>query len=100
MKKWKERWNEMLPYEKKFEIATWIILCPAVVFFVLDILDAFGILTLAFDAFVISLVPLVLALGCQTVVCWRKYRSTASWFMIVGIWWGLDAILEIVKLFI
>ena len=100
MKKWKERWNEMLPYEKKFEVASWVILCPAVAFLVLDILDAFGVLTLAFDAFVVSLVPLALAFGCQAVVCWRKYRSTAIWSMIMGIWWGLDVIWEIAKLFI
>ena len=99
MKKWKERWNEMLPYEKKLEVASYVLFCPFVVFFVFDVLAAFGILTIAFDAFLISKVFGALALGCQTVVCWRKERGTAIWIMIMGIWWGLDAIWEIVRLF-
>lgn len=100
MKKWKERWNEMLPYEKKFEVASYVLICPFAVFFVLDILAAFGVLTIAFDAFVISTVFGALTLGCQTVVCWRKERNTAILAMIMGIWWGLDVIWEIAKLFI
>ena len=94
-----KKWKEMLPYEKKFEVASWVSLSPAIVFFVMDILAAFGVTTIGLDAFADSLVPLALALGCQAVVCWRKERGAAIFFMIMGIWWGLDAIWEVVRLF-
>ena len=100
MKKWKERWKEMLPYEKKFEVATWVILSPAIVFFAMDILAAFGALTIPFDAFLISKLFGALAMGCQTVVYWRRERGTAIVFLILGILWGRNAIWDFVKLFI
>jgi uncharacterized membrane protein YjjB (DUF3815 family) len=100
MKKWKERWNEMLPYEKKFEVATYVLVCHWLVFFVLDILAEFGVLAISFDAYEIARLFAALAMGCQAVVYWRRKRGTAIFFLILGILWGRNAIWEIVKLFI
>ncbi len=100
MKKWKERWKEMLPYEKKFAVATYVLAGPLLVFFVLDILALFGVLAISFDAYEISRLFAALAIGCQTVVYWRRERGTAVVFLILGILWGRNAIWDFVKLFI
>ena len=89
----------MLPYEKKFAVATYVLAGPWLVFFVLDILALFGVLAISFDAHEISRLFAALAIGCQTVVYWRRERDTAIVFLILGILWGRNAIWEIVKLF-
>lgn len=98
MKKWKERWKEMLPYEKKCEVATGIFLFLAILAFLFEVLDKIGVFPVAIDPFVIGKVMLVAAQSCQAVVCWRKERNLAYAFMMVAICFGLGVIWDIVKL--
>ena len=104
VKKWKERWNEMLLYEKIFEIATYV-------FFVLFIGVAFyelffaigvqgGVLERSFNAKVLGTGLLTVVAGCQAVVYWRRKRSSAIWNLAFAIMWGLDTIWQIVVPFI
>jgi hypothetical protein len=99
MKKWKERWNEMLPYEKKFEVASYVFagLALAVMLFQIFLIIVKGGYLVDIKFLGTGLASL--ALGSIAVVSWRKERGTAIWLMIMGIWWGLDAIWEIVRLF-
>ena len=104
MKKWKEHWNEMLAYEKTFEVAFWVFFGLFLSAFFFEILFTIGVmgdvLAIPFDVSIITTGLVALSLGCQTIARWRKERSWAIWSMILGIWWGLDAIWEIVKLFL
>ena len=99
MKKWKERWNEMLPYEKKFEVASYIFLGLAlgVMLFQIFLLIVKGGYLVDIKFLDTGLMSLIF--GCSAVVSWRKQRGTAIFLMIMGIWNGLDAIWEIVRLF-
>ncbi len=99
-KKQKDHWNELLPYEKRFEVATWVLFCAFVVFFALDLLGAFGVLTVGFDAFVIAGALIAAAEVCQAVVYWRTYRNLAHTSLIMAIIFSLSVIRDIVKLFI
>ena len=103
MKKWKERWNEMLSYEKIFEIASYV-------FFVIFLGTAFyellfaigvqsGVLERSFDTMILLNGMFAAFAGCQAVACWRRKRGSAIWNLAFAIMWGLDTIWEIVKLF-
>lgn len=100
MKKWKERWNKLLPYEKKFEIATWVLLFVAAIAFVFEVLDKTNVLPVAFDFFILTNGLLMLALVCSAVACWRTERSSAKASIGLAIWCAIHIIWEIVKLFI
>ena len=100
MKKWKERWREMLPYEKWFEVAGWVLLCPAVILLALDILGAFGILAISFDAHAASRILFVMANACEAVVNWRYARNVAHACIMTAVVFGLGAVWDIIKLFI
>ena len=100
MKKWKERWNKLLPYEKKFEIATWVLLFVGVIAFVFEMLDKFNVLPVAFDFYILTNGLLMLALVCSAVACWRTERSSAKASIGLTIWCAITLIWEIVKLFI
>ena len=104
MKKWKERWNEMLSYEKIFEIATYV-------FFVLFIGVAFyelffaigtqgGVLEKSFDTMILVNGMFAAFAGCQAVACWRRKRGSAILYLAIAIIWGLDTIGRIVELLI
>ena len=67
MKKRKQRWNEMLPYEKGFEVASWVIGCLTLISMVLEIMAAIRALTLPFDVAVITSILFVL---CMPVRRW------------------------------
>ena len=100
MKKWKERWKELLPYEKKFEVASSIFLCLSIIVFIFEILDKLGVLPVAIDMFIISKGMLVGGQICQTVVLWREERHLAHIFMMAAICYGLGIVRDIVKLYI
>ena len=104
MKKWKERWNEMLSYEKIFEIATYVFFAVFLGVFFSELFFAIGIqggvLEKSFDAKILLTGLLPVVAGCQAVVCWRRKRMSAIWNLAFAIMWGLDTIWEIVKLFI
>jgi len=100
MKKQKERWNNMLPYEKKFEVGCWVLLFVAVIAFVFEMLDKFNVLPVAFDFFILTNGLLMLALVCSAVACWRTERSSAKSSIGLAIWCAITLIWEIIKLFI
>ena len=103
MKKWKERWNEMLSYEKIFEIATYVFFAVflGVVFseFLFAIGIQGGVLEKSFNAKALGTGLLTVVAGCQAVVYWRRKRNSAIFYLAIAIIWGLDTIWEIVKLF-
>lgn len=103
MKKWKERekerWNEMLPYERKFAVASYVFVGLALVvmlFQIFLIIVRGGYLV---DIKFLGMGLMSLFLGCSAVVSWRKQRGFAILDLILAIWWGFDTIWEIVKLF-
>ena len=104
MKKWKERWNEMLAYEKIFEIATYVSFALFLgaafyeLFFAIGVQG--GVLERSFDAMILLTGLLTVTAGCQAVVYWRRKRSSAIWNLAFAIMWGLDTIWKIVKLFV
>ena len=100
MKKWKDHWKELLPHEKRFEVATWVLFCAFVIFFALDLLGAFGVLTIGFDAFAIARVLFVAVEVCQAVVYWRTNRNLAHSYLVMAFIFGLGILRAIVKLFI
>lgn len=103
MKKGKERWNEMRPYEKGFKMVFWIFfgLCLIEIFVETLILIGVqgGVFSIPFDIHFIGSGLAALAASCYAVACWRNKRSSAVWGIILAIWWGLDTIWEIVELF-
>ena len=100
MKKWKDDWNEMLPCEKKVQVAAMVSLAVALIVFVFEVLDKFGVLPVAFDLFIISRGLIAVSQACETVVYWRRNRQIAHAFMATAICFGLATIWDIVKLFI
>ena len=99
MKKQKERWNKMLPYEKKCEVACHILLFLAVIAFVFEMLDKFNVLPVAFDFYILAEGLMLPALICSAVACWRTERSSAKASIGLAIWCAIHIIWEIVKLF-
>ena len=99
MKKWKDHWKELLPYEKRFEVAMWVLMGAFVIFLALDFLGAFGVLTIGFDAFVIAGALIAAAQACEAVVYWRTNRRLAHTSIILAIIFGLCTIRDIARLF-
>ena len=68
----KERWNAKRPYEKLLSVTEGVCILAGIVFFVLELLDRFGLLSLGFDP--LSWIAwLNLAWGtCNLLVRWRK----------------------------
>ena len=104
MQKWKERWNEMRPYEKGFMLAACIffglclieILCETLILIGMQ----GGVLEIPFDIHFIGSGLAALAASCYAVACWRNKRSSAVWGIILAIWWGLDTVWEVIELLI
>ena len=100
MKKWKDHWNELLPYEKKFEVAFWILLGLFLVTFLIEILDKLNVMPVDMDMFIVLKGLLAAANACEAVSEWRKNRSFAHACVACAVVFGLGTVWEIVKLFI
>ena len=100
MKKWKDHWNELLPHEKKFEVAGWILTSLFVISFLIEILDKTNVMPVDMDMFIVAKGILAAANACEAVVCWRKNRSFAHACVACAVVFGLGTVWEIVKLFI
>ena len=100
MKKWKDHWKELLPYEKRFEAAMWVLFCAFAVFISLDFLDSFGVLAVGFDAFEIAGALIAAAQACQAVVYWRTNRKLARTSLLVAIIFCLATLQDIVMLLV
>lgn len=99
-KKQKDHWNELLPYEKRFEVAMWVFFCAFVVFFALDILRATSVFDIGFDAFPITRALIAAVSACEAVVYWRTNRNFAHTCVMCAVVFGLGTVWDIVKLFI
>ena len=100
MKKQKDHWKELLQYEKKFEVAAYIAIGIALIVFVFEVLDKFGVLPVAVDLFIISRGLLAVGQAGMAVVYWRKERHLAHASLIVAIVFGLGVVWDVVELFI
>ena len=100
MKKWKEHWNELLPYEKKFEVAFWILTSLFFISFLIEILDKTNVMPVDMDMFIVAKGLLAAANACEAVSEWRKNRSFAHACVACAVVFGLGTVWEIVKLFI
>jgi hypothetical protein len=100
MKKWKDQWKELLPHEKRFEVASWVLACAFIVFLTLDNLKESGFLTFAFDSAVIAVALMTAVQACEAVAYWRTNRGLAYSSIILAIICGLGVLQNIVKLFL
>ena len=100
MKKWKDHWNELLPYEKKFEVAFWILTSLFFISFLIEILDKTNVMPVDMDMFIVAKGLLAAANACEAVSEWRKNRSFAHACVACAVVFGLGTVWEIVKLFI
>ena len=100
MKKWKERWNNLLPYEKKFDIACLVLLCIALIFLIFWGLDKVGVLTPPFDLFPLVEGACALGFACGAVTMWRKERSHAIFYIAMAAVNAIKATYEIAQLFL
>ena len=100
MQKQKERWKKLLPYEKKFEVASYILLLISVISFIFEILDKTKVLPVAFDFYILTIGLLLFALACNAVASWRTERTSAKGSVGLAIWCAITIIWEIVKIFI
>ena len=100
MKKWKDHWNELLPYEKKFEVAFWILTSLFFISFLIEILDKTNVMPVDMDMFIVAKGILAAANACEAVSEWRKNRSFAYACIACTVVFGLGTVWEIVKLFI
>ena len=91
-KLWQNEFKDLLPYEKKFRVAGWILMPVFVLVFILEIL-------LPCDLDILVRMVLALTVGCYAVSAWRKQRSMAITFIVAASWNAIRAIYEIVKLF-
>ena len=99
-KKQKDHWKELLPYEKRFEVAKWVLFFALAVFIALDFMDSFGVIAIGFDAHVISGVLITAALVCEAVVYWRTNRQVAHSSLVLAVIFGFMSLRNIVKLFL
>ena len=89
MKKQKERWKELLPYEKWAEVVSIMLSSTAGVLLIMDILREFEKLTVGFDFFPIATGLMALSTFCLTLENWRTKRSVATRYMWMAIFWAL-----------
>ena len=99
MKTRKERWKELLPYEKKFDIACLVLLCIALIFLVFWGLDKVGVLIPPFDLFLLVEGACALGFACGAVTMWRKERSHAIFYIVMAAVNAIKATYEIAQFF-
>ena len=100
MKRYKDKCNEFLTYEKKVEVAFWILLGLFLITFLIEILDKLNVMPVNMDMFIVAKGILAAANACEAVSEWRKNRSFARACVACAVVFGLGTVWEIVKLFI
>ena len=103
MKKQKDHWKELLPYERKFEVAAWALCGMFFLVLFLELMVWHKLLTLPVHVDIVDILGgflIAAAQGCEAVALWRKNRSVAHVFFLMAIVFGLGTIRDIVKLFI
>ena len=97
MKKWKNHWAELLPYEKKIEVTALLLAGVAGISLVCDVLQTFGAFSLGFDFFMVGKLALTFGLACEAVVFWRKQRNSAVAFTVSAILCLLSVLLDMIR---
>ena len=92
MKKWKDQWKELLPYEKCASVALQIIMAIVLPVLVMRILRLMDILQSPIDFAIASHVGMSLYSGCYAVRCWRKQRGTAILYIVSAVLFAISAI--------
>lgn len=93
MKKWKEQWKELLPYEKYASIALQIIVTITIPMLIGTILQLLDIIWSPFDFKIASQIGMSLYSVCYVVRCWRKQRGTAILYIVLAVLFAISAIL-------
>lgn len=94
MKKWKEQWKELLPYEKYAFIAIQIVGTIVIPMLVGSILQVLDIIHSPFDFKIASQIGMSLLFVCYVVRCWRKQRGTAIMYVVLAVLLAVTAILN------
>ncbi len=76
MSKWKEHWQESLPYEKVFYVVSLILAGAAIITIGLIFFDGSPVVM---KIIVPGLVALLKA--CEAVIWWRRERSLRIWYI-------------------
>ena len=92
MKKWKEQWKELLPYEKYASIAIQIVGTIVIPMLVGSILQVLDIIHSPFDFKIASQIGMSLFCVCYVVRCWRKQRGTAIFYIVSAVLFAISAI--------
>ena len=100
MKKQKDHWQELLPYEKKFEVAAWVLCGLFFLVLALELMAWRKLPTFPVAVDILGGLLITAAQGCEAVACWRKNRNAAHGFLLLAIVFGLGVLWDIVKLFI
>ena len=69
MGKFKERWNDMLPYEKVFDVITWVLLC--------GVLSVYCLYAMDYDVLRILMWLFGLTHACSAVAQWQNRPFSA-----------------------
>ena len=85
MRKRKDYWNELLPYEKIAEIAMGIFGGIGILVLIGDILQWTGVIRAPFDLQIAVDVLLTLMLSAYAVRNWRKERGRAIAFIVFAV---------------
>ena len=93
MKKWKEQWKELLPYEKYASIALQIIGAITIPMLIGTILQLLDIICSPFDFKIASQIGMSLHSVCYVVRWWRKQRGTAILYIVSAVLFAISAIL-------
>ena len=93
----KENGKEPLPYEKKFAIAAIALAGMGMLAMLFSILQGYDVIPAAFDLFIIVRFLMALAMGCETLVYWRKRRGYAILYICMAVLWLFGGILDLIK---
>ncbi len=77
-------WNGYRAYEKLCLAIGWILYVPALAALVLEVLKAFEVLKLRFDALLLGLILMAVSNELMTVGFWRRNRNMAIIFLSIA----------------
>lgn len=95
MKKWKEQWKELLPYEKYASIALQIVGASVIPLLIASVLQLEDVIRSPFDFRIASQIGMSLYSVCWVVRCWRKQRGTAILYVVLAALFAFGAILNL-----
>ena len=91
MSRWKERWNDLLPYEKVFHAISSVLLCGYLIVGIFVFLD--------YEVFWVGWWLFTLGYICTSVTNWRERRGFAYWNIAIAVISAVLATLETIQVF-